>query len=58
MLLLFFSGAVHACTYNNPSGAFCPSQLVLLYDLPSPEHLGNFQKIPVLILTWNKRTYI
>ena len=57
-LLLFFSGAVYSCTYNDPNGAFCHSQLVLLYDLPSQEHIDNWQKIPVLILTWNKRTYI
>ena len=47
--LLFFRGAIYLCTYNNISGLFSQSQMVLLFDLPNQDQLDKWQKIKVLI---------
>ena len=49
--ILFFIGAVYEITYNDPTkqGKFAHSQLALLLDLPSQDHLDNFRRIPVYI---------
>ena len=67
--LLFFCCAIYLCTYNDNSGLFSQSQMVLLFDLLNQNQLDKWQKIKVLIAPpgtkeiffhedWSKEDYL
>ena len=46
--LLFFRGAVYEFTYNDPDNRFTQSSLCVLFELPSPISVMQFQRVKVL----------
>lgn len=46
--LIFFKGGIYACTYNEEN-KFSQSQIAILMELPSQEHINEMKKFDILI---------